>query len=512
MPYVTYLRKSRKDLDLERQGGEDTLSRHRRELASLADRLHLQVDAVYEEVVSGDSIAVRPRMQQLLQEVQDGLWEGVLVMEIERLARGDTMDQGLVANAFKYSGTKIVTPVKTYDPLSEIDEEYFEFSLFMSRREYKTINRRLREGKRSAMREGKFTGAFPPFGYDKVKLNGQKGRSLTPNADADLVREMFRLFLQEDYSLYRLSCWLNSQGKLNSRGNRWTEQTVKTMMKNHHYAGLTTNVRRPTKKVVRSGAVKITRPVNPEPVYYKALHEPLVSEEDFWAAQRKLQQQTKSRAPHVYGFRNPLNGLVVCDQCGRVMHRHHTNDRNREHLKCPNPNCKTVMHDLPEVEHMILQALRDWHFNMTAKEASAQSAAPQLEALEKKHTRLQAAAAALEQRERRTYELLEECVYTPAEFSKRRAQIAKESAEVAAELQSTAAEIAAARDLIRRQADLVPRVDHVLQIYEDTQDPESRNMLVKSILQKVVYHKTIRGTKKNHMTDLCIDIYPITYV
>ena len=143
MPYVTYLRKSRADLDLERAGGEDTLSRHRRALRELADRMGLQVVAVYEEVVSGDSIAARPQMQRLLNEVQDGIWEGVLVMEVERLARGDTMDQGLVANAFKYSGTKIITPAKVYDPASDIDEEYFEFSLFMSRREYKTINRRL---------------------------------------------------------------------------------------------------------------------------------------------------------------------------------------------------------------------------------------------------------------------------------------------------------------------------------------------------------------------------------
>lgn len=64
-----------------------------------------------------------------------GQWDGVLVVEIERLARGDTEDQGAVAKAFQYSGTKIVTPLKTYDPGDEFDEEYFEFGLYMSRRE-----------------------------------------------------------------------------------------------------------------------------------------------------------------------------------------------------------------------------------------------------------------------------------------------------------------------------------------------------------------------------------------
>ena len=63
-------------------------------------------------------------MQQLLQDVEEGLWAGVLVMEVERLARGNTLDQGIVSNTFKYSSTKIVTPVKTYDPNNEFDEEY----------------------------------------------------------------------------------------------------------------------------------------------------------------------------------------------------------------------------------------------------------------------------------------------------------------------------------------------------------------------------------------------------
>ena len=40
---------------------------------------------------------------------------------------GNTRDQGIVAEAFKYSDTKIITPSKTYDPNNEFDEEYFEF-------------------------------------------------------------------------------------------------------------------------------------------------------------------------------------------------------------------------------------------------------------------------------------------------------------------------------------------------------------------------------------------------
>ncbi|MCL1904457.1 MAG: recombinase family protein, partial [Oscillospiraceae bacterium] len=145
--YCMYLRKSRADAEAEQRGEGETLARHEKTLFELARRHKLNVCQVYREIVSGETIAARPVMQQLLSEISEGMWTGVLVMEVERLARGDTIDQGMVMQAFKYSETRIITPMKTYDPNNEFDEEYFEFGLFMSRREYKTINRRLQQGR-----------------------------------------------------------------------------------------------------------------------------------------------------------------------------------------------------------------------------------------------------------------------------------------------------------------------------------------------------------------------------
>ena len=144
MPYCLYLRKSRTDLDAEANGETETLARHEKILLDLAKRMHLDVTEIYREVVSGETISSRPVVQRVLNEVENGLWDGVLVVEVERLARGDTIDQGIVSRAFKFSNTKIITPLKTYDPNNEYDEEYFEFGLFMSRREYKTIRKRER--------------------------------------------------------------------------------------------------------------------------------------------------------------------------------------------------------------------------------------------------------------------------------------------------------------------------------------------------------------------------------
>lgn len=154
--YAIYLRKSREDIESEKYGEGETLARHEKILTTLAEKRGLPIGKIYREVVSGETISERKEMQKLLKDVENEKWTGVLVVEVERLARGDTSDQGRVSKAFKYSHTKIITPAKTYNPDNEFDEEYFEFGLFMSRREYKTINRRLQRGREISVSEGKF--------------------------------------------------------------------------------------------------------------------------------------------------------------------------------------------------------------------------------------------------------------------------------------------------------------------------------------------------------------------
>lgn len=114
--YCMYLRKFCADAEAELRGEGETLVRHEKLLLEVVKRGNYHVIKIYKELVSGETIAARPQMQKLLQEVESGFWNGVLVVEVERFARSDTIDQGIMAQAFKYSDTKIITPMKVYDP------------------------------------------------------------------------------------------------------------------------------------------------------------------------------------------------------------------------------------------------------------------------------------------------------------------------------------------------------------------------------------------------------------
>ena len=82
--YVKYLRKSRFDRDYAELSIEETLKRHEAILDKLARDRGYHIAKTYYEVVSGESIAARPEIQKMLEEVSAGCYTGVLVNDPTR--------------------------------------------------------------------------------------------------------------------------------------------------------------------------------------------------------------------------------------------------------------------------------------------------------------------------------------------------------------------------------------------------------------------------------------------
>lgn len=221
MLYAIYLRKSRADLEAEAMGQGETLARHRAALLDYAAHHGLEIGAVYEEIISGESIDARPKMKQLLQEVEQGRWAGVLCMDIDRLARGNSADQARVSNTFRISGTLIITPSKVYDQSRESDEEYVDFELFMARREYKAISRRIMRGRIASVKEGHFIGSTPPYGYDKVKVEKGRGFTLSPNYESDIVKQIYSMCIS-GMGCNAIARRLDMMGVTPRKGSSWS--------------------------------------------------------------------------------------------------------------------------------------------------------------------------------------------------------------------------------------------------------------------------------------------------
>ncbi len=509
--YAIYLRKSREDIESEKYGEGETLARHEKILTTLAEKRHLTIGKIYREVVSGETISERKEMQQLLKDVENEKWAGVLVVEVERLARGDTADQGRVSKAFKYSHTKIITPVKIYDPDNEFDEEYFEFGLFMSRREYKTINRRLQRGREISVSEGKFVGNIAPFGYDKVKLKDAKGYTLSINQDeAPIVKEIFRLYAFENNTINSVVSQLNNMNLKPRISNEWTISSVKDILSNPTYIGKIIWNRRKQKRKTKNGHIIISRPRNQEYLIYDGLHEPIIDIKTWKLVQEKRKQNTP-KVRYNNSIQNPLVGIVFCEKCGKPMQRRpYTKACKPATLMCSNPKCDNVSSKLYIVEEKIIESLRIWlgnynvdydikdNSNIDNNKIVEQSISSTKKELEKENSKLN-----------KIYDFLENGIYNKDEFINRSKAIKDNIENLENKLKEYTELLNKNTEIIRQKETIIPKLENVIDLYYRLESAEDKNILLKSIIGKITYLKTEKAIKKDSdPSNFELHIYP----
>lgn len=360
--YAKYLRKSREEKNLST---DEVLKSHNNILNEVCTRLNIKVDDedTYRELVTGESIAIRPQMQRLLAKIEEGYYDGVLCYEVQRLCRGNGIDQAIISETFKTTGTKIITPVKTYDPANnDADEEYLEFGLFMSRREYKTINRRLKDGKMSAFKMGKFINSIAPTGYKKVKLAGNKGYTLEiDHEEAFVIKEMFRLFVEEKLNITAIAIKFQAENMPNRSGSPWSSAMIRTYLNNATYAGYLTYNKRKMVKSLTNGNFTFSKPINKDYLIQKGLHPPIIDEETFNKAQERLKRNSVRYLPKEVTLKNPLSGIIFCGKCGKALTRRINKYKgtSKEYLKCETIGCSTVASHLSVVEDKLITILKD---------------------------------------------------------------------------------------------------------------------------------------------------------
>jgi len=519
--YNAYLRKSRADRDAELRGEADVLARHRAMLEELAGKLHIHISAWYCEVMSGDTITDRPEMQRLLSDIETGTWDGTLVVEVERLARGNTRDQGIVAETYKYSGTKIITPLKTYDPNDEYDEEYFEFGLYMARREYKAINRRLQRGRIRSVMEGKYVCGTAPYGYRKIKITGDKGYTLEIIPDqAKVVSDIFEwychgILLPDGSQRYlgadAIARQLDTLGIAPPLDTRWSKATISDMLRNPTYAGYVFFGRHKEVKSSVNGKVIKMRKNNPDYILQKGRHPAIIPEDLFRLAGQTKSQNRKNTLPVSQVLQNPLSGIVFCKKCGRLMTRLGANGKTPySALKCPNRYCDNISSPLSLVEAKILSFLQEWLLSYNVEKGNS-SVLPVLSEIASKTDlikRLESEADGYKKQLERAYDFLEQGIYTLDVFQERQNALQKSLAKIECGKRIAREEIVGLEKLRAQKEQFAPKIKHLLDTYE-TNTNEVNNRILREVIEKVTYKKETPNRKgQRNNANFMLEIFP----
>lgn len=485
-----YLRKSREDEELEKAFGEgETLIKHRKALIKYAKDHALNIVKMYEEVVSGEKLIHRPAMLELLKEVEQGLYDAVLCMDIQRLGRGDMQDQGLILNTFKASGTKIVTLQKIYDLNNEFDEEYSEFEAFMARKEYKMITRRMQGGRIRSVQDGNYVGTYPPFGY--VLHETRQYRTLAPHPEqADVVKLIFDRYVNKSMGCAKIAAELNMLGCKSYTGKSWERTAITHILKNQVYIGKVVWKKKCIRKSTEPGKTKDTR-TRPENEWIVAdgKHPALVDEVTFHRAQQIIGAKYHAPYQEKSGLQNPLAGLVICWKCGAKMKKR-PYTHGGPHILCE--RCDNKSSRMHLIEQRILTVLENW---MQAFQLQLQAGPvippsdSNVPVLKKVLDSLQKELADLKGQKLKLHDLLEQGVYDAETFVERSRNITERMDRVSQSMIKAQETLEQEQKKNELPSGILPQVKRVLEVYAHTEDVEEKNRLLKSILEKVVYWK-----------------------
>ena len=365
---LKYNRKSRSDDPL--LSVEEVIENHDRILEEYA-REHLgggiPEENSYKEVGSSETLDSRPEILRLLKAIESPAIKAVLVVEVQRLSRGDLEDAGRLIKIFRYTNTLIITPTKTYDLRDDYDRDAFERELKRGNEylEYfKTIQRR---GKLSSVKRGNYVGSVAPYGFNRVKTkDGKKDCFVLEEKkdEADVVRMIFNWYCNENIGVTAICRRLESMNiKTKTGGSKWKPSIIFAMLENVHYVGEVRWNWRKTVKIIEDQEVKNLRPKAKVDEYliFEGKHDGIISRELFDKA--KEIRGTRHRTKTDTTLKNPFSGIMYC-KCGSKMGYNTYAKNGVEYappkLVCNNQvHCKTGSVDFHEIVERVCTILED---------------------------------------------------------------------------------------------------------------------------------------------------------
>ena len=486
---AAYLRKSRME---EGMDTEEVLRRHRQGLYECAQRHGLDIIEYYPEVVSGESLYARPQMLRLLEAVEAGLYAAVLCMDLDRLSRGRMKDQGIILDAFRESGTLIVTPDKVYDLSDEIDDELAEFKTFMSRREYKIINKRLRRGLQRSIQDGCYV-ANAPYGYKKVTIDRRPTLEIY-EPEAKFVRLMYSMYAG-GYGCQSIASQINAMGARPHRSSAFSRNSVAQILRSPTYIGkIVWDQKTHIKKNTKGNQKHITI-YNPREKWTvtNGLHPPIIEREVY----EKVQEIMAGRyhpARNDGTVKSPLVGLVKCANCGANMQRLFCKNGQEQYLACMKKGC-CASAKLELVESRVISHLQDVLEQIQLEQPEhSQDLTP----LEDAVANISREFTAVNRQKVRLHELLELGEYDLPTYRERMAAVKDKLADVERRLDEAQRRLDQAKSY--EPAVQAEKIKAVLDAYWLSDAPH-RNALLHSVVEVITYHKE----KKTKPSDFELD-------
>lgn len=271
----------------------------------------------------------RPGFAALLEEIEAGRVENLLVKDLSRLGRNYLQVGYYTEILFPKKGVRFIAVNNNVDSANPTDNDFTPFLNIMNEYYAKDTSNKIKAVFKSRMKDGLRCSGSIPYGYKRT--NGDKQTLVVDEPAAEIVRKIFRLASQ-GVGVTAIAEMLTEEKVLipsayaakYSPGNcrhkapidpcRWSATTVGYILDRQEYLGHTVL----GKSICENFKTKQRRAATPdELMIFPDTHEAII-DPDTWNMARKLRVQKKPRAANgTYSHR--LSGLVYCADCGSRM-------------------------------------------------------------------------------------------------------------------------------------------------------------------------------------------------
>lgn len=400
----------------------------------------------------------RPGFMAMMEEVEDGNVEAIIVKDMSRLGR-DYLRVGQVMELLRQRGVRLIAINDNVDSANG-DNDFTPFLNIMYEFYARDTSRKIRSVFKAKGMSGKHLTGFVAYGY---LWDEKREHWLVDDEAADVVRRIFAMTL-EGYGPYQIATRLaadkveipavhlgrHGEGVNQSKKVKdpygWGSSTVVNILKRREYLGHTVNFK--TRKHFKDK--KSHYVPEDEWTIFENTHPAIIDQETFDNVQRI--RGNVRRYPDGWGETAPLTGLMYCADCGGKMYVHRSNNGKRVHQYTCAQYGKVPIGTLCPTQHRInesvvldlisgmLRAIADYAKSDRAafiREVQEAQASQQDSDIKKKKRRLTAAQKRAGELERLVCKIYEDNALgrlPDARYAALDAQYAKEQEELAAEI------------------------------------------------------------------------------
>ena len=317
-------------------------------LEKYADAMGWQVFKVYTDGGFSGANMERPALQQMIKDIKAGLIDKVLVYKLDRLSRSQKDTLYLIEDVFLSHGCDFVSMNENFDTSSPFGRAMIGILAVFSQLEREQIKERMLMGIEARAKEGKFNGNnICAVGYDYID-----GQLVVNDFEAMQIRMIFDMYVK-GYNPNQITEYMNANGYTHKYGD-WNRKTLKRALSRKTYLGL----------IEYKGQV------------YQGQHEPIISQEIFDSAQKRLieRQQPFYDKMHGRNYNSNLSGLLYCAHCGAKYNKktkqgHRKDGRPYYYYMClskirsvkkaiKDPHCKNKTWKEAELDELVFNEIR----------------------------------------------------------------------------------------------------------------------------------------------------------